>query len=229
MRDKVKILPIKQQLKWCNILQLPSDTIDWSNIYKNNYYATNETKLRSFQIRLNLRSIVTKIQLCVLDITSDNLCTFCGEEPETLIHLFCDCKIVDAFWNDVFHWILARFRINVPSNNFHKLFGFHTQYANNPLVNHMLLLARFLIYRCKHSNTTPNMPQYFNAITCTKNQNTILLRNIINWNFITRNGLATFRHCIMRCRCFYSCVLVFVPTIKKKKKKNYHKIRQVCL
>ena len=24
----------------------------------------------------------------------------------------------------------------------------------------------------------------------------------------------------MRCRCFYSCVLVFVPTIKKKKKKK---------
>ena len=37
LRDKVKILPVKQQLKWCNILQLPSDTIDWSNIYKNNY------------------------------------------------------------------------------------------------------------------------------------------------------------------------------------------------
>ena len=85
-----------------------------------------------------------------------------------MIHLFCDCKIVDAFWNDVFDWILARFRINVPSNNFHKLFGFHTQYVNNPLVNHMLLLARFLIYQCKHSKTTPNMPQYFNAITSTK-------------------------------------------------------------
>ena len=40
LRDKVKILPVKQQLKWCNILQLPSDTIDWSNIYKNNYYAS---------------------------------------------------------------------------------------------------------------------------------------------------------------------------------------------
>ena len=61
----------------------------------------------------------------------NNLYTFCCEEPETLIHLFCDCKIVDAFGNDVFDWILARFRINVPSNNFHKLFGFHVQYVNN--------------------------------------------------------------------------------------------------
>ena len=84
------------------MLQLPSSAIDWSTIYKNNYYATNETKLRSFQIRLNLRSIVTGVQLHVLDIASDNLCTFCREKPETLIHLFCESKIVDAFWNYVF-------------------------------------------------------------------------------------------------------------------------------
>ena len=78
------------------MLQLPSD------IYENNYHTTNKTKLRSFQIRLNLRSIVTNVQLYGLDIASNNLSTFCLEEPETLIYLFCDCQIVDAFWNDVF-------------------------------------------------------------------------------------------------------------------------------
>ena len=159
-RDKVKLLPVKQQLKWCDILQLPFDAIDWSTIYQNIYYAANETKLRSFQIWLNFRSIVTDVQLFVLDIAFDNLCTFCREESETLIHLFCDCKIVDAFWNEVFDWILARFRINVPLNNFHKLFGFHVQYVNNnQLVNLMLLSARFLIYPCKYSKTTSNMLQ----------------------------------------------------------------------
>ena len=67
LRDKVKVLPVKQQLKWCDILLLSSNAIDWSTIYENNYYATNETKLRSFQIRLNVRSIVTNEQLYVLD------------------------------------------------------------------------------------------------------------------------------------------------------------------
>ena len=80
LRDKVKVLPVKQQPKWCGILQLPSDAIDWSTIRENNCYATNETKLRLFQIRLNLRSIVTNVQLYVLDIASNNLCTFCREE-----------------------------------------------------------------------------------------------------------------------------------------------------
>ena len=39
---------------------------------KNNYYATNETKTQSFQIKLNLRLIVTNVQPYVLDIAYNN-------------------------------------------------------------------------------------------------------------------------------------------------------------
>ena len=35
-----------------------------------------------FKSGLNLRSIVTNVQLYVLDFASDNLYTFCGEEPK---------------------------------------------------------------------------------------------------------------------------------------------------
>ena len=101
-------------------------------------------------------------------MASNNLYPFCREETETLVHLFCDCKIVDDFWNDVFDWILARFHINIPLNNFHKLFGFHAQYVNNKLANLVLLSARFLIYQCKYSKTTPNMLQCFYAIESVK-------------------------------------------------------------
>ena len=43
LRDKIKVLPVKQQLKWCDRLQPLFNAIDWSTINKNNYYATNET------------------------------------------------------------------------------------------------------------------------------------------------------------------------------------------
>ena len=64
LREKSKILPIKQQLKWCDILQIPPESIDWKKVYENNYFSTIETKLRSFQIRLNLRSLVMNVQFC---------------------------------------------------------------------------------------------------------------------------------------------------------------------
>ena len=112
---------------------------------------------------------MTNVQLYVLDIASNNLSTFCREEPETLIHLFCDCKIFGSFWINVFDWILARFYMKIPSNNFYKLFGFHAQYIDNQLVNLMLLSARSLVYRSKYSKTTPNMlPTCFYAIISIK-------------------------------------------------------------
>ena len=51
LRSKSRLLPIKQQRKWCDALQILPNHIDWNKIYENNYFATNETKLRFFQIR----------------------------------------------------------------------------------------------------------------------------------------------------------------------------------
>ena len=70
-------------------------------MYENNYFATNETKLRSFQIRLSLRSIVTKVQLAGFGIVDSADCVFCSEKPETIVHLFCMCKFVVIFCSGV--------------------------------------------------------------------------------------------------------------------------------
>ena len=88
LREKSKILPIKQQLKWCDILQIPPESIDWKKVYENNYFSTIETKLRSFQIRLNLRSLVMNVQLAGFGIIDSELCFFCLQQPETLMHFF---------------------------------------------------------------------------------------------------------------------------------------------
>ena len=85
LREKSKI---KQQLKWCDILQISPESIDWKKVYKNNYYSTIETKLRSFQIRLNLRSLVINVQLAGFGIIDSELCSFCLQQPEILMHFF---------------------------------------------------------------------------------------------------------------------------------------------
>ena len=88
LREKSKILPIKQQLKWCDILQIPPKYIDWKKVYENNYFSTIETKLRSFQIRLNLRSLVMNEQLAGFGIIDSELCSFCLQQPDTLMQFF---------------------------------------------------------------------------------------------------------------------------------------------
>ena len=94
-------------------MQITANSLNWQNIYENNYHATNENKIKSFQIRLNLRSIVTQLQLHGFELVDDNLCKFCRKEPETLMHLFCDCEIVVSFWNNVSEFMSSRLRTNI--------------------------------------------------------------------------------------------------------------------
>ena len=88
LREKSKIFPIKQQLKWCDILQISPESIDWKKVYESNYFSTIETKLRSFQISFNLRFLVMNVQLAGFGIIDSELCSFCLQQPETLMHFF---------------------------------------------------------------------------------------------------------------------------------------------
>ena len=146
LREKSKVLPIEQQLKRCESLQT-SNFISWKKIYENNYFSIIETKLRSFQIRLNLRSVVTNVQLAGFDIIDSEMCTFCLQHPETINHLFLDCKIVEKFWKNIEDWILAILRCHIVLNNLYKLFGFQEKNISFQFLNSLLLSARFLIYR----------------------------------------------------------------------------------
>ena len=60
---KTKILPLKQQKKWCKNLSLPLGAFVWKKANKSNHFLSFKSKLWSFQIRLSIRSIVANIQL----------------------------------------------------------------------------------------------------------------------------------------------------------------------
>ena len=96
LREKSKILPIKQQLKWCDILQISPESIDWKKVYENNYFSTIETKLKSFQIRLNLRSLVMNVQLAGFGIIDSELCSFCLQQLEMLMHFFWSVNLLSV-------------------------------------------------------------------------------------------------------------------------------------
>jgi len=47
-------------------------------VYRNNYSCTLETKLRSFQLKLNHRAVVTNTQLNGFDLFDSSICGFCN-------------------------------------------------------------------------------------------------------------------------------------------------------
>ena len=102
--------PIKHQIRWANDLTIDSMAINWRTTYCNNYFCTTETKLRSFQIKLNLRAIVTNVHLHGFGIVDSPFCSFCAQSIETILHLFCFCPVVDQFWNEDFWWDVLSFQ-----------------------------------------------------------------------------------------------------------------------
>ena len=116
--------PKKHQRRWANDLLLNFESINWPIIYKNNYYCTLETKLRSFKIKLYLRAIISNLQLFGFSLIKNNLCTFCKRAYETVLHLFCTSVYLLKFWDDTSFWLCNHFKGNIILNEFNKVFGF---------------------------------------------------------------------------------------------------------
>jgi len=62
------------------------------------FYCTKETKLQAFQFKLLHRRIATNDYLYKIGISLTDICTFCEQKKESLIHLFWDCEFVQTFW-----------------------------------------------------------------------------------------------------------------------------------
>ena len=179
LREFNFVEPIKQQELWSKDLNIQS-VVDLDEIYKTNYLCTIETKLRSFQIKLNLRVIVTNIQLFGFGLIKSQNCKFCYKAPETLLHLFCTCPVVVVYWENVSACIFSFLKDSFFINNFNKVFGVsktNITEHNIYLLNCLLLCARFVIYKCKYGNRIPTALEFYQQVQKLKTSEYILSKN----------------------------------------------------
>ena len=106
---QIPSIPHKNQNKWlsdCNSQSVYY--IDWRSSYGLAFLCTRESKLRAFQLKFLHRRIATNSHLFKIGIASDNLCSFCKERRETILHLFWECIFVQFFWNEIKQWMSKR-------------------------------------------------------------------------------------------------------------------------
>ena len=118
---KTTKLPLEQQAEWSS--ELKDQNSQWNSVYLSVYNSTIETELRSFQIKLNFRAILTNVALHGFSISDTSKCSFCKIEPETLLHLFFECRIIQVIWKDVMDWISSKLRIPLHFRPSEILFG----------------------------------------------------------------------------------------------------------
>ena len=132
---------------------------------------SNVTKATERQLTYQeqLFIIFTNNKLYKLKIVDLPFCTFCKTNEESLEHLLFFCKTTEMFWKEVLSWLAIHKNEVVDFALVDVLFGKFDIDKDFIVINNILLLAKFYIYRCKLNNTKPSLEVFTAKLKATLN------------------------------------------------------------
>ena len=140
---------LKSEIKWNIEL---GNTFDWCQLYKRAHISIKDTALVWFQDKI-LHRILTTNTFVAKFTSSTELCTFCDDERETLLHLFVTCPKVRIVWEHVECRIEDKLGIKVMLGKADIIVGLDDRYQMSLEdmngVQRLILLAKYYIYRTK--------------------------------------------------------------------------------
>ena len=117
----------------------------------------------TFQFKLLHRKIATNDYLYIIGISLIDICTFCEQNTESLIHLSETMKLSKPFSKKIKHWLIQRqmksqdFSLTLPT------FLGLVDSTEDILLHHALLIGRYHIYSSKLKKTLPNLQVFAQA------------------------------------------------------------------
>ena len=129
--------------------------MDWKKIYSLPFVVTIETKIREFQYKLLNDIVFTNEKLFRFKMTDSPLCSFFKKDVESLEHLLFHCTFVESFWKTFTSWLTNQNITLETLTLVNILFGVYDEHEDNIILNHLILMAKFYIYKCKLNNTNP--------------------------------------------------------------------------
>ena len=135
------------------------------------------------------RIIYTNNKLFAFKIVDSPYCAFCNNEEESLEHLLVSCKVADLFWKEVLSWIAIYRNEVMEISLIDVLFGKFNIGKDFMVINHILLLAKLFLYRCKLGKTNPSLDVFKAKLRATYNlefliarTNGALLKHYTKWD-----------------------------------------------
>ena len=85
-------------LSWKKSLNLTIAENTWRHIFQICFKTVKDNDLIWLQPRVLYKILGTNDLLLKINKHGSGKCNFCDEQPETIVHLFVECKIVRQFW-----------------------------------------------------------------------------------------------------------------------------------
>lgn len=153
--DLIKRIEIAPTAKRKYEVLYPTLDLSWEDIYLLPRCTTLDSKAREFQYKLLNRIIYTNKILHKMGKVASPMCSFCGKSDESLEHLFIHCEITCNFWLSVTNWLERHGMFLHDLSAADITFGLvRKEYI---LINHVILLAKQIIYQCRCLNIKPSL------------------------------------------------------------------------
>ena len=137
-------------------------SFNWKKIFLQPFTTTIDNQLRWFQLRVLHRRIPTKRFLHLCKISESPLCPFCINQEESIIHMLWSCPLSQQFWSNLNALINEKCQhaINFVCNETLVIFGLSQEVVTDSIMDFVLLLAKFYLYKSKIQNKAPNIKAF---------------------------------------------------------------------
>ena len=114
----------------------------------------SESYVKAFQYKVLNSILYTNTKLCKIGFITDDKCSFCKSEPETLKHLLFDCVYSKLFWKDLefYYYSLSKEFVYLSLKDV--LIGIIS--SECPLLNYFLLIGKLYLWDCRRSQILPS-------------------------------------------------------------------------
>merc|ERR1712002_153853 len=105
---------------------------------------TIDSRLRSFYFKIFHRTIALNAFLFKIKRKDSPNCSFCNQEPETIIHIFGGCPVVNRVWDELLSIINQKQNSNITVSLFEKMFGIQS----DNFLTFIFLALKYYIHCC---------------------------------------------------------------------------------
>ena len=130
--------------------------LEWASIYMIPQMVTVESKLRIFRYKVLNNILYLNDRLYKMGIFHTPLCSLCKQEKEAVIHLLSQCHVTRQLWCSL--WLVAQCaQLASPEPVAGMLGCWNLENEASILLNYLILLFKYFVYRFRNINTSVNL------------------------------------------------------------------------
>ena len=126
-------------------------------LYKNCFKVISDMNIIWFQYKILFHILDTKGNLYKIKISDSNLCSFCKEHHETIVHMFCESTKVVDLWDNIKSWIYNKIQYIIDITSVMKIMGYPNLDDIFWPINLILTSKLYYIYKCSKNNRPMNI------------------------------------------------------------------------